>query len=64
MARAIRAARKGGLEHPRVEIGRDGCIVIMNGPSPADLSKPERRADASPDLDDELEAWRAEHGYG
>jgi hypothetical protein len=62
VARAIRGARKGGMAFPRIEIGRDGRIVIMDGLPPQLLPDGPPPADGAPDLDAELEAWQAEHG--
>ena len=53
ITKAIRAARKAGVENVRVEIAKDGRIVIVTGRAqPAVLD----------DLDRELEQFRARHG--
>lgn len=65
VARAIRAARKGGFAHPCVQIGRDGRILIMDGPAAEELlpSGP-ASIDGAPDLDAELRDWLKDHGDG
>jgi hypothetical protein len=64
VARAVRAAIKGGIAHPCVEIRPGGAIVIMTGPDPETLPSTRKPADADAALDAELEAWTAEHGVG
>jgi len=50
--KAIRAARKAGVENVRVEIAKDGRIVIVTGGAQP----------VQDDLDRELEQFRARHG--
>ena len=51
----IRAVRRGGCEITRVELDRDGKIVVFTGKS----------TDAPVDaLDRELAEWEARHGQG
>jgi hypothetical protein len=58
MRRAIKAAVAAGLEIARVEIAKDGAIVVVPG-------KPEGQATASSDdLDCELAQFEAQHGQG
>ena len=53
VTKAIRAARKAGVENVRVEIAKDGRIVsVTGGAQPA----------VQDDLDRELEQFRARHG--
>jgi hypothetical protein len=52
ITRAIRAARKAGVENVRVEIAKDGRIVIVTGGAQP----------VQDDLDRELEQFRARHG--
>jgi hypothetical protein len=53
ITKAIRAARKAGVENVRVEIAKDGRIVIVTGGAlPA----------VQDDLDRELEQFRARYG--
>jgi hypothetical protein len=50
--------RAAGLEIARVEIGKDGGIIVVPG-------KPEGQAGAvSGDLDRELAEFNAQHGQG
>ena len=51
--KAIRAARKAGVENVRVEIAKDGGIVIVTGGAEPAVQD---------DLDRELEQFRARHG--
>ena len=53
ITKAIRAARKAGVENVRVEIAKDGRIVIVTGGA-----QPAVQAD----LDRELEQFCARHG--
>lgn len=62
VARAIRGARKGGIAHPRVEIGRDGRIVILEGLAPELLQGGPQPPNGTPNLDDELRGWLERHG--
>ena len=52
ITKAIRAARKAGVENVRVEMAKDGRIVIVTG----------RAQPVQDDLDRELEQFRARHG--
>jgi hypothetical protein len=52
ITKAIRAARKAGVENVRVEIAKDGRIVIVTGGAQP----------VQDDLDRELEQFRARHG--
>ena len=52
ITQAIRAARKAGVENVRVEIAKDGRIVIVTGGAQP----------VQDDLDRELEQFRARHG--
>jgi hypothetical protein len=52
ITKAIRAARKAGVENVRVEIAKDGRIVIVTGGAQL----------VQDDLDRELEQFRARHG--
>ena len=52
ITRAIRAARKAGVENVRDEIAKDGRIVIVTGGAQP----------VQDDLDRELEQFRARHG--
>ena len=52
VTKAIRAARKAGVENVRVEIAKDGRIVIVTGGAQP----------VQDDLDRELEQFRARHG--
>jgi hypothetical protein len=54
LAAALRGARAGGLEVARVEITKNGSIVI-------DTGKPEVEPEGKDDLDRELAEW-ARHG--
>jgi hypothetical protein len=53
ITKAIRAARKAGVENVRVEITKDGRIVIVTG---------EAQPAVRDDLDRELEQFCARHG--
>jgi hypothetical protein len=53
ITKAIRAARKAGVENVRVEIAKDGRIVIVTGGAEPAVQD---------DLDCELEQFRARHG--
>ena len=53
VTRAIRATQKAGVALARVEIGRDGKIILVTGGEPA-----------PDDLDRELVAFEAHHGDG
>ena len=53
ITKAIRAARKAGVENVRVEIAKDGRIVIVTGRAQPAVQD---------DLDRELEQFRARHG--
>jgi hypothetical protein len=53
ITKAIRAARKAGVENVRVEIAKDGRIVIVTGGAEPAVQD---------DLDRELEQFRARHG--
>ena len=55
--RAIRAARSSGIEVGRIEIGRDGRIVVVPGEPPEDGATQTRAASA----DEELARWRRKH---
>jgi hypothetical protein len=58
VTRAAKAVRAAGLEIARVEIGKDGGIIVVPG-------KPEGQAGAvSGDLDRELAEFNAQHGQG
>ena len=50
VTRAIKAAQHAGMGVTRVEIGKDGAIVLV-------------AADAGPDDGKDLEGFRREHGY-
>ena len=52
ITKAIRAARKAGVENVRVEIAKDGRIVIVTGRAQPAVQD---------DLDRELEQFRARH---
>jgi hypothetical protein len=52
ITKAIRAARKAGVENVRVEIAKDGRIVIVTGGAQPAVQD---------DLDRELEQFRARH---
>jgi hypothetical protein len=52
ITKAIRAARKAGVENVRVEIAKDGRIVIVTGGAQP----------VQDDLDRELEQFRARDG--
>ena len=52
ITKAIRAARKAGVENVRVEIAKDGRVVIVTGGAQP----------VQDDLDRELEQFRARHG--
>ena len=52
ITKAIRAARKAGVENVRVEIAKDGGIVIVTGGAEPAVQD---------DLDRELEQFRARH---
>ena len=52
ITKAIRAARKASVENVRVEIAKDGRIVIVTGGAQP----------VQDDLDRELEQFRARHG--
>jgi len=52
ITRSMRAARKAGVENVRVEIAKDGRIVIVTGGAQP----------VQDDLDRELEQFRARHG--
>jgi hypothetical protein len=53
LTRAIRAAIAAGVDIARIEVAKDGKIVIVTGgPDPA----------VQDDLDRELEQFRARHG--
>ena len=52
VTKAIRAARKAGVENVRVEIAKDGRIVIVTGRAQPAVQD---------DLDRELEQFRARH---
>lgn len=53
VTRAIKATQKAGVALARVEIGRDGKIILVTG------------AEAAPDdLDRELVSFQARHGQG
>ena len=53
ITKAIRAARKAGVENVRVEIAKDGRIVIVTGGAQPAVQD---------DLDRELEQFCARHG--
>jgi hypothetical protein len=53
ITKAIRAARKAGVENMRVEIAKDGRIVIVTGGAQPAVQD---------DLDLELEQFCARHG--
>ena len=53
ITKAIRAARKAGVENVRVEIAKDGRIVIVTGGAQPAVQE---------DLDRELEQFWARHG--
>jgi hypothetical protein len=53
ITKAIRAARKAGVENVRVEIAKDGRIVIVTGGAEPAVQD---------DLDRELEQFCARHG--
>ena len=53
ITKAIRAARKASVENVRVEIAKDGRIVIVTGRAQPAVQD---------DLDRELEQFRARHG--
>jgi hypothetical protein len=53
VTRALRAAQKAGVEISRVEIARDGRIVIIAAGD---------RLEPQDDLDQELAAFQARHG--
>ena len=53
VTKAIRAARKAGVENVRVEIAKDGRIVIVTGRAQPAVQE---------DLDRELEQFWARHG--
>jgi len=53
VTRAIRAAKAAGVEIQRVEIAKDGRIVIVTGGAEPAVQD---------DLDRELEQFRARHG--
>jgi hypothetical protein len=55
VTRAIRAARAGGVDIGRVEIARDGRIVIIASGHPVVQDD---------DLDRELAEFEARHGQG
>jgi hypothetical protein len=56
VTRAAKAVLAAGLEIARVEIGKDGGIIVVPG-------KPEGQAAAlSDDLDHELAEFNAQHG--
>lgn len=58
MRRAIKAAVASGLEIARVEIAKDGAIVVVPG-------RPDRHvAASSDDLDRELAEFENQHGQG
>jgi len=58
VTKAAKAVRAAGLEIARVEIGKDGAIVVVP-------DKPEGRAAAlSDDLDRELAEFKAQHDQG
>lgn len=61
VARAIRAATKAGMTIGQVEIRPGGSIVILPTAAPASQGAPPSE---EAQLDDELEAWRREHGDG
>jgi hypothetical protein len=53
VTRALRAARRAGFEHVRVEIDRDGKIAIVAG---ATVDKPEVASNLNP-----LDEWMQQH---
>jgi hypothetical protein len=55
--RAVRAAVAAGLEVQRIEIERDGRIIVVTG-------KPQEPAGPQTDLDRELAEFEARHGQG
>lgn len=58
VTRAARAVLAAGLEIARVEIAKDGGIIVVPG-------KPEGQVAAlSDDLDHELAEFKAQHGQG
>lgn len=58
VTRAAKAVLAAGLEIARLEIAKDGAIVVVPG-------KPEGQAAApSDDLDRELEEFKDQHGQG
>jgi hypothetical protein len=58
VTRATRAVLDAGLDVARIEIEKDGRIVVVPG-------KPDGQADAlSDDLDRELAEFEAQHGQG
>jgi hypothetical protein len=57
VTRATKAVLAAGLEIARIEIGKDGGIIVVPG-------KPEPQAALSDDLDRELAEFKAQHGQG
>jgi hypothetical protein len=55
VTRAAKAVLAAGLEIARVEIGKDGGIIVVPG-------KPEGQAAALSDLDRELAEFNAQYG--
>ena len=58
IARSVKGAQSAGLSIGRIEIDRDGKIVLIPAPE-GKLPIPERN-----DLDRELEEFEARHGEG
>ena len=56
--RAIKAAVASGLEIARLEIAKDGAIVVVPGRPDGQV------ASSSDDLDRELAKFEAQHGQG
>lgn len=57
VTRAVRAVAAAGVDIQRVEVDREGKIVIVTG-------KPALPENPSSDLDRELAEWEARHGEG
>lgn len=62
VTRALRAIRDAGMAAHVVINSKTGDLHILQ--APPGLTIPEAPASSASDLDDELEAFKTEHGYG